>query len=92
MGSIAYKLARVAGGQCDATWSRGPKNEWDICAGVLLIQEAGGRCVDLDNRPLRFNQPQPRAGSIVGDNGFLHDEIMALLAQYGAARVGDQRA
>jgi myo-inositol-1(or 4)-monophosphatase len=92
MGSIAYKLARVAGGQCDATWSRGPKNEWDICAGVLLVEEAGGRCVDLENRRLPFNQPRPKVGSIVADNGRLHDEIMSLLAQYGAARVGDQRA
>src|SRR5690606_22078974 len=40
VGSIAYKLARVAAGQADATWSRGPKNEWDICAGTLLVQEA----------------------------------------------------
>lgn len=39
VGSIAYKLARVAAGLSDATWSRGPKHEWDICGGVLLVQE-----------------------------------------------------
>lgn len=92
MGSIALKLARVAAGQCDATWSRGPKNEWDICAGVGLIQAAGGTCVDLFDQPIRFNQPQPQVPGIIGDNGRLHGEIVALLSALGAARTGDQRA
>jgi len=56
IGGTAYKLGRVAAGLCDASWSRGPKNEWDICAGVLLITEAGGRCVDLNNTPFIFNR------------------------------------
>jgi len=49
MGSTAYKLARVAAALCDASWTRGPKDEWDICAGVLLVTEAGGQCVDLND-------------------------------------------
>lgn len=43
MGSVAYKLARIAAGQNDATWTLVPKNEWDIAAGVALIHAAGGR-------------------------------------------------
>ena len=86
VGSIAYKLARVAAGQADATWSRGPKNEWDICAGVLLIQEGGGQCVALDDSPFTFNQAWPKVPSIIGDNGHLHGQILAALAPYGAAR------
>ena len=86
MGSIAYKLARVAAGQADATWSRGPKNEWDICAGVLLIQEGGGQCAALDATPFTFNQPFPKVPSIIGDNGHLHAAILAALAPHGAAR------
>ena len=87
MGSIAYKLARVAAGQADATWSRGPKNEWDICAGVLLVQEAGGVCVELDNTPFTFNRPQTKVSGIIADNGRLHAEIVRELAPHGAARI-----
>ena len=79
MGSVAYKLARVASGQCDATWSRGPKHEWDVCAGVLLVQEAGGVAVDLSNRPITFNQPHPKVNGIIADNGHLHNEIAAAM-------------
>jgi myo-inositol-1(or 4)-monophosphatase len=86
MGSIAYKLARVAAGQVDATWSRGPKNEWDICAGVLLIEEAGGVCHDLDDNPITFNQSWPKVNGIVADNGRLHEQIITALAPHGAAR------
>ncbi len=86
VGSVAYKLARVAAGQCDATWSRGPKHEWDICAGVLLVQTAGGSVTDLDDNPCRFNKPFPKVNGIMADNGHLHTPLVALLSQYGAAR------
>jgi myo-inositol-1(or 4)-monophosphatase len=86
MGSVAYKLARVASGQCDATWSRGPKHEWDICAGVLLVQEAGGVCVDLSDEPCLFNKAFPKVNGIIADNGHLHEQIVAALAPFGAAR------
>lgn len=87
VGSIAYKLARVAAGQADATWSRGPKNEWDICAGAFLINLAGGRCVNLDNQPFTFNQPNPKVNGIIADNGHLHQAIIKALAPHGAARL-----
>jgi myo-inositol-1(or 4)-monophosphatase len=86
MGSIAYKLARVAAGQADATWSRGPKHEWDICAGTLLVLEAGGRCVDLDGAPIRFNKSFPKVNGIIADNGLLHDGILRAVTEQGAAR------
>ncbi len=86
VGSIAYKLARVAVGQADATWSRGPKNEWDICAGTLLITEGGGVCVDLDNKEIFFNRPRPKVNGIIADNGSLHDALFAALKPHGAAR------
>ncbi|NLF64071.1 MAG: 3'(2'),5'-bisphosphate nucleotidase CysQ [Chloroflexi bacterium] len=87
MGSIAYKLARVAAGQADATWSRGPKHEWDICAGTLLVLEAGGVCVDLDGRPIRFNKSFPKVNGIIADNGLLHEGILRAVTEQGAARV-----
>ena len=87
VGSIAYKLARVAAGQADATWSRGPKNEWDICAGTLLVVEGGGSCVDLDGKEIFFNRPRPKVNGIIADNGALHESVLAALKPHGAARV-----
>jgi myo-inositol-1(or 4)-monophosphatase len=79
LGSIAYKLARVAAGQADATWSRGPKHEWDICAGSLLVNEAGGHCVDLDNRSFQFNKAKPKVNGIIATNQALHQQVIELL-------------
>lgn len=86
IGGTAYKLGRVAAGLCDASWSRGPKNEWDICAGVLLITEAGGRCVDLNNTPFIFNRPKTLVNGFIADNGRLHHRIITTITPYGPAR------
>ncbi len=82
LGSIAYKLARVAAGQADATWSRGPKNEWDICAGTLLVAEAGGHCVDLDSHPFQFNKAKPKISGIIATNNNLYEQVIELLHPY----------
>ncbi len=81
-GSIASKLARVAAGQVDATWSRGPKNEWDICAGTLMVAEAGGHCVDLDNHPFQFNKPKTEISGIIATNHTLYEQVIELLQPY----------
>ena len=54
-GSVAYKFALIAAGEADATFSLTPKNEWDICAGTMLVEEAGGVVTDRYGRPLTFN-------------------------------------
>ncbi|MFT4571835.1 MAG: myo-inositol-1(or 4)-monophosphatase [Hyphomicrobiaceae bacterium] len=54
-GSVAYKFALVAAGHADATFSLTPKNEWDICAGTMLVEEAGGVVTDRFGKPLTFN-------------------------------------
>lgn len=56
VGSIAYKLALIAAGRANATFSLGPKNEWDIAAGVILVQAAGGRATDKAGAEFTFNQ------------------------------------
>ena len=57
VGSVAYKLALVAAGVGDLNVSVKPKNEWDVCAGDLLVREAGGRMLDLHGQVRRYNQP-----------------------------------
>jgi myo-inositol-1(or 4)-monophosphatase len=80
-GSVAYKLAQVARGKGDLTFSLTPKNEWDICAGTLLVTEAGGCVSDLDGEPFRFNQPDPLRSGIVATNRFLHDPVLRLIRE-----------
>lgn len=65
VGSIAYKLALLAAGEADATFSLGPKNEWDIAAGVLLVTEAGGIAKNRRGESFRFNQHNTRVDGIV---------------------------
>jgi myo-inositol-1(or 4)-monophosphatase len=59
MGSVAYKMALVAAGLADATWTLAPKHEWDVAAGVALVLAAGGRVRTLDGSPLVFNRERP---------------------------------
>lgn len=42
LGSVAFKLALVAAGLAEATWTLVPKNEWDLAGGVALVEAAGG--------------------------------------------------
>src|SRR5215471_8609676 len=56
MGSVAYKLALVAAGRADATWTLSPKHEWDVAAGVALVIAAGGVAGGTDGAELRFNR------------------------------------
>ncbi|MBI2962764.1 MAG: 3'(2'),5'-bisphosphate nucleotidase CysQ [Deltaproteobacteria bacterium] len=78
-GSVAYKLALVAAGRADATFTLSAKNEWDICSSACLIECAGGRVSDLSGAPVRYNRPGPRLGGVVASNGVLHDAILAAI-------------
>lgn len=56
VGSIAWKLACIASGEGDLNVSVAPKNEWDVCAGDLLVREAGGVYVAFDGSRRTYNQ------------------------------------
>ena len=55
IGSIALKLAMVAADQVDMLASLKPKNEWDICAGHCLINEAGGKLLTIEGKEITYN-------------------------------------
>jgi myo-inositol-1(or 4)-monophosphatase len=75
-GSVAYKLALVAGGKGDATFTRSPKSEWDIASGAALVMEAGGSITDIRGRELRFNQRIVKLEGLIADNTLLHPALM----------------
>jgi len=81
-GSVAYKLALVAAGRGDATFSLTPKSEWDVCAGAALIQAGGGTITDIHGRPLRFNRPNPKLPGIIATNGALFEPLRELLQSF----------
>jgi len=65
MGSVAYKLARVAAGLADATWTLVPKHEWDVAAGAALVTAAGGVVKTLEGEAPIFNRPRPRLSGLL---------------------------
>jgi myo-inositol-1(or 4)-monophosphatase len=73
-GSAAIDMAYVACGRFDGFWEEG-LNPWDVAAGVLMIEEAGGRVTAYDGSPLSIYNPP-----ICASNGLIHDEMMQVLS------------
>jgi myo-inositol-1(or 4)-monophosphatase len=78
-GGMCHKLSLVASGNAGATFTCYPRNEWDLAAGTVILQEAGGVVTRLDGTPLRFNQPSPEIVGIAASNGQCHQELLALI-------------
>lgn len=78
-GSVAYKLAMVAAGQVDATWTLVPKHEWDVAAGVALVRAAAGRIEVLEEPYRGFNRRVPRLAGLLAYPPALAESIHGLL-------------
>jgi len=72
-GSAALDLAYVACGRFDGFWEDG-LNPWDTAAGLLLIEEAGGRVTDFHDEPLDIYTKK-----VLASNGLVHDVMMRVL-------------
>lgn len=70
--SIAYRLALVGAGLFDAAISLSSKHDWDLAAGDLFVQEAGGRITDHRGEILRYNDDVPIQRSMVAAGPSLH--------------------
>jgi myo-inositol-1(or 4)-monophosphatase len=79
VGSVAYKLALVAAGLADATWTLSPKNEWDIAAGVALVEAAGGFVRTLANSSLTFNNENPLISGLVAAGPHIRKQLSSLI-------------
>lgn len=74
-GSAALDLAYVAAGRLDGFWESHLK-EWDMAAGVLMIQEAGGTVSDFEG-----GQTHLKKGDIIASNPKIHKEILEIIAR-----------
>lgn len=73
LGSAALDLCYVACGRFDGYWEKKLK-PWDLAAGALLVEEAGGRVSDLAGK--KFRLPGPH---IVASNGYIHRPMLEIL-------------
>lgn len=76
MGSVALKVALVAAGRHDATWTLEPKHEWDVAGGAALVLAAGGEVRLPDGRPVEFNREKPWLPGLVAAPQALLPEIL----------------
>ncbi len=79
-GAAAIDLAYVACGRMDAFWEFN-LNPWDMAAGILMVEEAGGRCSDMKGGPADVHGPH-----LLADNGHIHDEMVQVFADVFAGR------
>lgn len=75
LGSAAVDLLYVASGVFEAYWdlSNAP---WDVAAGVLLVQEAGGIVSDMTGGELDLMNPR-----LLASNGHLHEQLLRVLGE-----------
>lgn len=76
VGSAALHLAYVACGRLSGYWQYG-LNVWNVAAGVLLVQEAGGNVTDIDGNPYHL-----QVQNIMATNGHIHDALSSELNRW----------
>ena len=74
-GSVALDLAHVACGRLDGQWERA-LSPWDIAAGVVIVEEAGGKVTAYDGSPLQLECVR-----LLASNGLLHASMIRELLQ-----------
>ena len=80
LGSAAIDVCYVAAGRMDGFWEEG-LGAWDIAAGALILEEAGGRITDLDGAPFVL-----RSGRLLASNGHLHEAMLTTIADHRTHR------
>lgn len=77
--SLAYRLSLVGEGRFDAMLSLRGTWEWDIAAGSLIVEEAGGDVSDRRAGLVRYNNPTPMVNGLVAGNPDVHHALVARL-------------
>jgi myo-inositol-1(or 4)-monophosphatase len=84
LGSAALDLCYVAAGRFEAFWEQYLK-PWDVAAGALIVEEAGGRVTGIDGSPF-----SAAAGHLVASNGRVHDEILTVIREFRSGRARER--
>lgn len=79
-GSAALDLAYVASGRFEAFWEFN-LNPWDTAAGILLVQEAGGRITDFSGNPVKLESKE-----VLASNAHIHGELVGMFEEMFAGR------
>jgi myo-inositol-1(or 4)-monophosphatase len=75
LGSAVIDLAYVACGRFDGFWEL-RLGAWDVAAGAVLVEEAGGRITGVDGKPLDVDAP-----TLLATNGRIHPEMRTILEE-----------
>jgi myo-inositol-1(or 4)-monophosphatase len=81
--ALAYRMAGVAANRVDAAVASTRAKDWDVAAADVILQEAGGRLLDIDGEPLRYNLPSPVHKALIGAAEPLNAAIRAALLLAG---------
>ncbi|MES2704798.1 MAG: inositol monophosphatase family protein [Bacteroidota bacterium] len=73
LGSAAIDLCWVACGRFDGFWEYN-LNAWDVAAGYLMVEEAGGKVTDFEGHPYNVFDKETLA-----TNGFIHEQMLAVI-------------
>jgi myo-inositol-1(or 4)-monophosphatase len=79
-GSAAIDLAYVACGRLDGFWEFG-LNPWDMAAGRLIVEEAGGQVSDMHGQPHNW-----KSKHLLTDNGHLHGQLIEIFTEIFAGK------
>jgi 3'-phosphoadenosine 5'-phosphosulfate (PAPS) 3'-phosphatase len=81
--SAGIKLAQVARGEADIYLNTYPiTHDWDICAGHVLVDEAGGKVTNLHGAEPRYGQPDSsQPGGLLASNGMLHQPALSAIEE-----------
>jgi myo-inositol-1(or 4)-monophosphatase len=77
--SLALRLARVASGELDGTFTAPNSHDWDLAAADLLVHEAGGALTTLTGESLAYNRPDPVHGALLAAGRQRHAVLIALI-------------
>jgi myo-inositol-1(or 4)-monophosphatase len=83
LGSAAIDLCYVAAGRLDGFWEQ-HLQPWDVSAGALIVEEAGGRITGMDGTPF-----DGAAGHLVASNGRLHEQMLAVITGFRSLKRTD---
>jgi len=83
--SLALRLARIATGELDGTFTAPDSHDWDLAAVDLLVHEAGGALTTLRGETLIYNRPDPVHGALVAAGYARHAVLLGLIRDRLAA-------